>query len=109
MSELLVPFLLGGTIVATVKFAATHFENPALTAIFGAFPTGLLSIYFLTSKKSIEYSYNYFYITLVLLTSIIVFYMIRTHYTLDKNWVLLISFTLWVSLVCLWYFTSTNK
>ena len=46
IKSLIIPFLLGGTVIAGVKFAATHLDDPALAAIIGGVPTGLISIYF---------------------------------------------------------------
>lgn len=103
IKEVLVPFLIGGTIVASVKFAATHLDNPALAAILGGLPTGLLSIYFLTYDKTKDYAMNYFFVTLILATSIALFYILRTHTKLSKNAIWGIAVATWVTLVALRY------
>lgn len=109
LKSLIIPFLLGGTLISGVKFAATHMDNPALAAILGGIPVGLTAIFFLTSDKSIGYSHDYFYVTLSLATAILVFYMLRVHTDISKNVVLLIAFGCWASLVALKYFLSERK
>jgi hypothetical protein len=112
MSEsktLIIPFLLGGTIISSVKFAATNLNNPALSAIIGGLPIGLLSIYFLSSEKSIDYAQNYFYVTLALSSAIIIFYSIHVHTNLHKNSVLLIAIFAWIILVLIRYKISQYK
>lgn len=109
LKSLILPFLLGGTIISGVKFSATHMNNPALAAILAAILTGLLAILFLTSEKSISYEYDYFFVTLSLATAILVFYIIHVHTNIDKNIVLLISFMCWISLVLIKYFLSERK
>ena len=102
MSELkglIIPFLLGGATIAGVKYMAAHLNNPALAAILGGLPVGLLSIYVITSQNSVEYAHNYFYVTLILATAILSFYIIHIHTKLDKNIVLLISIVIWAVLV----------
>lgn len=79
VKDLIVPFLLGGTIIAGVKFAATHLDNPALAAMLGGLPTGLISIYFLAQEETIGYAKNYFHVTLCLLTAIMVFYLLSVY------------------------------
>jgi len=107
----IIPFLLGGSVIASVKYAATHMNNPALAAILGGLPTGLISIYFLTSQKSIGYARDYFYITLVLATAILMFYLLHIHTKLDKNIVLVFALLTWAVLVGLryWFVTHSEK
>lgn len=106
---LILPFLIGGTIITGVKFTATHIDNPALAAILGGLPTGLISIYFLTSEKSISYAHDYFFVTLSLLTAIMVFYMINVHTKLSKNLILLIALFSWATLIGLRYVLIRRK
>lgn len=104
LREILIPFLIGGTIVSSVKFAATHMDNPALAAILGGLPTGLLSIYFLTYDKTKDYTFNYFFVTLILAFSIAVFYFLRTRTKLSKNVIWGIALGTWITLVTVRYF-----
>lgn len=106
IKSLIIPFLLGGTIIAGVKFAATHLDDPALAAIIAAIPTGLISIYFLSSDKSLGYAHNYFYITLILATSIMLFYVLQSNTKMHKNLILLISLGTWGLLAFLRYIYS---
>jgi hypothetical protein len=109
LKGLIIPFLIGGSVITGVKFMATHLNNPALAAILGGIPTGLISIYFLTSDKSIGYAYDYFYVTLILATAILAFYLIHIHTKLDKNVVLAIALATWVVLVLIRYFFVSGK
>jgi uncharacterized membrane protein YGL010W len=104
LESLMIPFLIGGSIISGVKYAATHLNNPALAAILGGLPTGLLSIYFLTSEDSIGYANNYFYVTLILATSIMIFYLLRLYTNQSKNISLLIAIGSWILLVLAHYF-----
>jgi hypothetical protein len=111
MSEirsLVIPFLIGGTVITTVKFAATKMSNPALAAIMGGLPTGLISIYFLTADKSVGYAHNYFFVTLILATAIMVFYLLSINTALDKNIIWGISVATWALLVASRYFYSSR-
>jgi len=109
IQELLIPFLIGGTVIAGVKFAATHLENPVLAAIIGGMPTGLISIYFITRERSIGYSQNYFFVTLSLLTSIMIFYTLSIYTNLSKNLVLLISLLSWAAMVGIRYVITSKR
>jgi hypothetical protein len=109
LKGLIIPFLIGGSVIAGVKFAATHLDNPALAAILGGLPTGLISIYFLTSSKSIGYAHDYFYVTLILATAILTFYLLHIHTKMDKNVILLISLISWASLVVARYLYVSKK
>lgn len=109
LKGLIIPFLLGGFVISGVKFAATSLNNPALSAIFGGLPTGLIAIYFITSQDSIGYAHNYFYVTLSLLTAIIVFYLLQIHTKMRKDIILLIALLTWVTLVGLNYMFNRNN
>jgi len=109
VKSLIVPFLIGGTIIAAVKYTAVHLKNPALAAIIGGFPTGLLSIYFVSQTQSAEYAHDYFYVTLILLTSIMVFYLLFTHTDWNKRIAWVVSVLFWVSLVIVRYFVAQKE
>jgi len=107
--ELIIPFLLGGSIIAGVKFTSEHIHNPAVAAILGAIPTGLISIYFISPNKSISYAHNYFYLTIILPVSVLIFYLLSIHTKLDKNLILLISLIIWVIMASIKYFLQSLK
>lgn len=103
-------FIIAGVIVTAIKYIAQNATNPGLAAVAGATPLGLMSIYFLTSEKSIPYAYSYFYITIILASSILLFYMLRIHTEMDKNLVLLFALLFWAGMVTLYYlYTNKNK
>lgn len=107
--ELIIPFLIGGSVITGVKFMAVHLDNPALAAIFGGLPTGLISIYFLTSDKSIGYAHNYFYVTLILSVAIMTFYILHVHTKMNKNIVLSIALLTWIVLVFVRYLIVSRR
>lgn len=98
VKSLLVPFLIGGTTIAVVKYVASTLNNPALAAIFGGIPVGLVSIFFVANSESISYSINYFYVTMILGASILTFYALHTYTSLSKNVVLVIALATWLAL-----------
>ena len=106
VKKLIIPFLIGGTVIAGVKYASTHIKNPALAAIIGGVPTGLLAIYFISDEKTLKYAYNYFFVTLSLLASIAIFYNLNTHSNLTKNVSLLISILLWATFISIRYLAA---
>ena len=107
--NIIVPFLVGGGIISGVKFAATSLHNPALSAIIGGIPSGLLAIYFLKPEKSIRYSQTYFFVNLALAVAILTFYLLRVKTNIPKNNVLLISIFVWCLLVWLQYLYETKN
>lgn len=97
---LIVPFLIGGTIVSTIKFVSENINNPGLAAMVGGIPTGLLGMYFLNQTQASQYSYHYFFNALILSFSILFFYiMINNVKLLNKNLLLLITLLIWGSIV----------
>ena len=103
VKSLIIPFLIGGTIIASVKWASVNVPNPALAAIIGGFPTGLLSIYFVATHKAGDYAHNYFFVTLILLSSIVVFYMAFVHGNLDKRVAWIVAVAFWIIMVTVRY------
>jgi hypothetical protein len=109
VKNLIVPFLLGGTIIAGVKFAASN-ASPGVAAIIGGVPTGLISIYFLTSDSiSIEYSYNYFFNTVVLAMSILCFYLAQSNTKIHKNVMATLAIAFWILGVSIVHFVESKQ
>jgi hypothetical protein len=109
LKSLIVPFLIGGTIIASVKYASVHVPNPALAAIIGGFPTGLLSIYFVSNAKAGDYARNYFFVTLILLAASAVFYMAFVHGKLSKHVAWIIAVAFWIIMVSVRYVIAGKK
>ena len=103
---LIIPFLIGGTVIAGVKYASEHIKNPAVAAVIGGIPTGLISIYFIADAKCLKYAHNYFFVTLSLLAAIAIFYSIYTYSNLSKGISLAISLVCWTILIMLRYLTT---
>ena len=104
--KLIVPFLIGGTVISGVKYASTHIKNPAIAAIIGGVPTGLISIYFVSDEKTLKYAHNYFFVTLSLLSAIAVFYTLHTYTELSKNIAVLVSLIFWAIFIIIRYIVS---
>ena len=110
LKDLVIPFLIGGSIITGVKYASTHIKNPVVAAIIGGIPTGLISIYFINDSNVLKYSYNYFFITLALLTSIVIFHILYVYTNLQKDVILLISLLCWALFIGIRYtITNTKK
>lgn len=109
LKSLLAPFLIGGTIIAGVKYASTHIKNPAIAAIIGGIPTGLISIYFINDSEAISYSHNYFMVTFSLLMSITIFYILRTRTKIHKDIILFISLLCWAVFIGITYIITKKK
>jgi hypothetical protein len=105
-----VPFLIGGTIIAGVKFASANIDNPAIAAAIAGVPIGLISIFFVASDKSEKYAHNYFYVTMILLASIALFYTLIKYTKINKNVIVGIALGTWMTLILLRYwYTESNK
>lgn len=103
VKSLIIPFLIGGTVISGVKYSSEHIPNPAVAAIIGGIPTGLISMYFVANDKSLGYSHNYFYVTLSLLTAIAIFYTLYTYTNLSKNVVVSVSLACWALFIGIRY------
>tara|TARA_B110000908_G_C10077973_1_gene368205 strand:+ start:359 stop:712 length:354 start_codon:yes stop_codon:yes gene_type:complete len=103
LKNLIIPFLIGGTVIAGVKYASVHIKNPAIAAIIGGVPTGLISIYFVSDGKTLKYAHNYFYVTLSLLMAIAIFYTLHTYTNMSKDAVLAISLVCWAIFIAIRY------
>ena len=109
LRNLVVPFLVGGTTVASVKFAASHMHNPGLAAIFGGIPIGLLSLYFVADREIYSYAINYFYVTMILGIVVLTFYILHSYTSWGKNAVLAIVVIVWIVLVAGRYSIKRGK
>jgi hypothetical protein len=104
IKSLIVPFLIGGGVIAGVKFAATHLANPMLAAAIGGIPTGIIAIFFLKSTETVGYSSNYFFVNLILATSTLLFIILNTRFKVHKNIATPVALVLWLVLVLARYF-----
>jgi hypothetical protein len=106
LKSIIIPFLIGGTVISGVKYASSYIENPAVAAIIGGIPTGLISMYFVSDEKTLKYAHNYFFVTLSLLTAIAVFYVLHTYTEVKKDIVLLISLCCWAVFIAIRYMAA---
>lgn len=103
LKSIIIPFLIGGTVISGVKYVSSHIKNPAVAAIIGGVPTGLISMYFVSDEKTLKYAHNYFFVTLSLLTAIAVFYVLHTYTEVKKDIVLLIALGCWALFIAIKY------
>lgn len=99
IKELIFPFFFGGFVMVAVKLSGKYIKNKAIAAIFGGIPLGLISLYLMSDDTVLKYAHNYFFVTLSLLTAIVVFYTLHTYTNMKKNIVLLISLIVWAAAV----------
>ena len=94
-----VPFLVGGGTIALVKYLAED-VNPGLAAVFAGLPIGLISSRFITSNKKFDsYISNYFWVTLILLTAVILANVLFRHFKLSKSLSFWLALGFWVGAV----------
>ena len=101
LKSLIAPFFIGGSVLAGVKYTSEHIKNPLVSAVIGGIPTGLIAIFLISSKKSIDYSYQYFFVTLSLLISIALFHILIVYTHMHKNTILILSLICWVFLIAI--------
>ena len=99
IKSLIIPFLSGGVLVATIKFLTSVIQNTEIAAIVGAFPIGLFSIYFLTDQKAHSYGFNYSQTIIVLLLASLVFNALYNYLGYSKNISYILAIVSWFVLV----------
>ena len=109
MKNLIIPFLIGGTVISGVKYASVHIKNPAVAAIIGGVPTGLIALYFVSDEKTLKYAHNYFFVTLSLLLAISIFYTLHTYTKMSKNSVVAISLCCWAVFIAMRYMLAGKE
>ena len=82
ISDYIVPFLVGGGLVAGIKGLSARVD-PAYAAMLGAFPLGFASVYFIQKSKVNSYFKNYILSLTTLLICSFVFLMGSGHLTKD--------------------------
>lgn len=110
--KVLSTFIIGGLILASVEFIAKYANNPALAAVAGAFPTGLISMYLVTSSQSRTYAKDYFFITSILLLSVLLFFIVQTNMDVwnETRKYLLVSGVLVVYIILVYFrYRYSNK
>lgn len=95
IAVLLEPFLIGGSIIAGVKWASLYL-NPGLAAVVGGVPTGLISSMFITEQQRDDYVYNYIFVTAILLAAVLVYYFILTKTEVSKTYAFIIAIVFWI-------------
>lgn len=109
IKELIFPFLFGGVVLSGVKYSSAHIKNPAIAAVIGGIPLGLISIFLIADDKSFKYAHNYFFVTLSLLTAIAIFYTLHAYTNLKKNIALVISLSIWAILIAIRYLLAGKE
>ena len=96
--NLIIPFLSGGILVATIKYVVSVVKDPSIAAAIGAFPIGLFSMYFLTNSEVGGYSINYFQMLVILLTVSLIFIFLYHYLNLGKDISYILSIVSWIVL-----------
>ena len=107
IKELIFPFFYGGILLATIKWVGS--KSTVLAATIAGIPLGLISIYLISDEKSLDYSHKYFFTTVFLLVSIMVFYILHLYTDLKYKLCISISLLCWLILVTIRYFMTSNK
>lgn len=94
LSELVKPFLVGGTVIAGSKLLASY-STPAVASLLGGLPTGILTAFFLADSKKTNYFDGYRFHSFVLwLATVFIYYMLaNTQY--NREVVLFGGFAIW--------------
>ena len=82
MSDYIVPFLVGGGLVAGIKGLSARVE-PAYAAMLGAFPIGFASVYYIQKSKVNDYFKNYILSLITIMICSIVYLMGSGYLTKD--------------------------
>lgn len=97
VKDLISAFLMGGFIIAGVKFLAME-VNPSVAAVFGAIPIGMISSNFIADDKVEHYVQSYVGVIFMLLIAAIVYYILLKKYEINRYVAFGISLTLWAIL-----------
>ncbi len=92
---LLEPFLIGGSVIAGVKWASLYL-NPGLAAVIGGVPTGLISSMFIAQDQRTDYVHNYIFVTAILLVAVLLYYYLLIKTKLDKTYAFVIALVFWI-------------
>ena len=106
IKDLIFPFFYGGVLLAAVKWVGS--KSTVLAATIAGIPIGLISIYFISDEKTLDYSHKYFYTTVFLLFSIIIFYTLHLYTNLKYRICIAIAVLCWLLLVTVRYFITSN-
>lgn len=97
VKDLMSAFLMGGFIIAGVKFLAME-VNPSVAAVFGAIPIGMISSNFITDDKVERYVQSYLGVVFMLLIAAITYYVLLKKYEVNRYIAFGISLALWAIL-----------
>ena len=77
ISDILIPFIIGGLTVTGIKVSAKVFNNPGLAAIIGGLPLGLLTMYFVMNREqSKDYAKSYMLVSATTILATLIYYLI---------------------------------
>ena len=98
-TEYALPVVAGGASVGAIKYLTVH-ANPKYAAIFGAFPLGLMSSYFLPSRSDAA-SYIGVYASFLAILVVVgaLYHTLLEHTALHRNACLLLGLVVWAVLV----------
>jgi len=97
--SVVISFIIGGSIIALVKYVATRVKDPALASAIAGLPIGLIAIFFLTKDEAGKYAENYIFVTISLLSAITTFYVLYSNKKTSQTGALFIAIGVWIFLV----------
>lgn len=94
LSELIKPFLLGGTIIAGSK-GLSKISTPAVASLLGGLPTGIIVAFFLKSNKKEEFFNGYQYHSFILFLTIATIHYLMKYTKLNKSIICIFGMLIW--------------
>ena len=104
MLKLLYPFLIGGSIFATVSYLANILNDPILASIIGTLPMGLMSSYVIDSRPFLtKFANNVLQVLVITFVCVCVLIMTLEKTNLEKTKAITFTIILWFILQCIRY------
>lgn len=109
ISNIIIPFIIGGLILSTAKYVSSKLHNPKLAAIVAGVPIGLITMYFISTEEAIIYSVDYVYLLLIILMVSILYAKLIQNTKIPKNILVIGALLVWLVLSLLRYKITSSK
>ena len=87
LTELVKPFLIGGTVIAGSKFLS-NYTTPAVASLLAGLPTGIITAFFLADNKKTNFFDGYRFHSFILWLAIMMIYYMLAHTKYNKEYIL---------------------
>lgn len=94
LSELIRPFLVGGSIIAGSK-AVSKISTPAVASLLGGLPTGIIVAFFLQDNKKEDFFNGYQYHSFILFLTITTIHYLMKHSKFNKSYICIFGMLIW--------------